>query len=159
MIKLATAMDSRQPSLKAHPWLATLILFTAYTSFSWFLSHATTTLFVWVIVITFTLLQALLLTTLFDGLRRFMQRWLRSDLGYFTLIILGAMSVTIALVWFRIFGYFLVLIAAEVLARLELQNVGFNRVQALAILTVVSFAGLAMGWLISFIHVFRFSFG
>lgn len=150
-------MDSRRPSVKPHPWLAALMLFTAYASFSWFLSHATSTWLAWVVAVAFTLLQALLLTTLFDGFRRFMRRWLRSDVGYFTLIMLGAMSVTVILVWFKIFGYFLVLVAAEVLARLELQNAGFNRVQALGILTVVSFTGLAAGWLISFNPIFRFS--
>ena len=150
-------MDSRRPSVKAHPWLAALMLFAAYTSFSWFLSHATSTRLAWVVAVIFALLQALLLTTLFDGFRAFMRRWLRSDVGYFTLIMLGAMSVTVILVWFKIFGYFLVLVAAEVLARLELQNAGFNRVQALGILTVVSFTGLAAGWLISFSPLFRFS--
>lgn len=58
----------------------------------------------------------------------------------------GSMSVTAALVWFKMFGYVLVLISAEILARLDLQNARLNRWQALAVLTLVSVAGLAVGW-------------
>lgn len=132
--------------MKQFPWLSLAILFAAYTTFSWFLTHTTVSWLSWAIVLTFTLLQALLLTTLFDGLRRFLDRWLKSDVGYFTLIMMGSLSLTAALVWFKVFGYFLVLVAAEVLARLDLQDRRFNRVQSLFVLTIVSLAGLAAGW-------------
>ncbi len=84
-----------------------------------------------------------------------MRRWLRSDLGYFTLIMICALSFTVALVWFKTFGYFLVLISAEVLARLDLRNSGFNRVQSLFVLTLFSLAGLATGWAASHSGLFR----
>jgi hypothetical protein len=132
--------------VKKLPWLSLALLFAAYTTFSWFLIHATATPLVWVLVLLFTVIQALLLTTLFDGFRRFMRNWLRSDLGYFTLIMFSALGFTGALVWFRTFGYFLVLVTAEILARLDLQNAGFTRLQALFLLTLFSVAGLAMGW-------------
>lgn len=100
----------------------------------------------WGIVLALTLFQALLLTTLFERLRILAGRWLRSDVGYFTLIILISLGVTIALVWFRTFGYFLVIITAEILVRLDLQDAEFNRFQALIILTFFSLSGLAAGW-------------
>lgn len=59
---------------------------------------------------------------------------------------LGSLGVTAALVWFKMFGYVLVLISAEILARLDLQNAKLNRWQSLAVLTLVSIAGLAVGW-------------
>ncbi|HEY9664286.1 MAG TPA: hypothetical protein V6C65_38065 [Allocoleopsis sp.] len=131
------------------PWVSLIILFAAYSTFSWFLTHANVTWLAWGLVLAFTLLQALLLTTLFDGVKLMIGRWLKSDVGYFTLIIVVSLSVTIALVWFKIFGYFLVLVAAEILVRLDLQNSGFNRLQALLILSFFSLCGLAVGWLAS----------
>ncbi len=59
---------------------------------------------------------------------------------------LGSMGVTAALVWFKMFGYVLVLVSAEILARLDLQNAHLNRWQSLIVLTLVSVAGLAVGW-------------
>jgi hypothetical protein len=140
--------------VKKVPWLSLSILFSAYATFSWFLTHwfathvdeALAEWAVWALVLLFTLLQALLLTTLFDDVKQFFRRWLKSDVGYFSLIILGSMGVTAALVWFKMFGYFLVLVSAEILARLDLQNAKLNRWQSLIILSLVSIAGLAVGW-------------
>lgn len=137
------------------PWFSLALMFIAYTSFSWFVSHTTLPWIAWGLAIAFTLLQSLLLTTLFARTRLFARRWLQSDFGYFTLILAGAISVTFALVWFRVFGYCLVVLSAEILARLDLQNLGFNRVQSLVVLTIVSFTGLIVGWLVSLSPFFR----
>jgi hypothetical protein len=141
--------------MKKVPWLSLSILFSAYATFSWFLTHwfsqnLRTAWFgewaVWAFVLFCTLMQALLLTTLFDGVKRFFRRWLKSDVGYFSLIIIGALSVTAAMVWFKMFGYFLVLVSSEILARLDLQNAKLNRWQSLGVLTAISIMGLAAGW-------------
>ena len=136
------------------PWLSLAILFAAYTTFSSFLTYATVTWLAWGIVLAFTLLQALLLTTLFDGLKILLGRWLKSDVGYFVLIMVFSLGVTVVFLWFRVFGYILVLIASEVLVRLDLQNAGFNRVQSLIILSFFSLGGLALGWVVSFHPIF-----
>ncbi|PSB56337.1 hypothetical protein C7B61_20650 [filamentous cyanobacterium CCP1] len=136
------------------PWLSLAILFAAYTTFSSFLTYATVTWLAWGIVLVFTLLQALLLTTLFDGLKILLGRWLKSDVGYFVLIMVFSLGVTVVFLWFRVFGYILVLIASEVLVRLDLQNAGFNRVQSLIILSFFSLGGLALGWVVSFHPIF-----
>ncbi|WP_416670876.1 hypothetical protein [Egbenema bharatensis] len=139
-------MDINTLLVRKLPWLSLTVLFAAYTTFSAFLTHETVTWLAWVIVLAFTVFQALLLTTLFDGLKMLLARWLKSDVGYFTLIMLFSLGVTIVFLWFRVFGYILVLIASEVLARLDLQNAGFNRFQALIILSIFSLTGLAVGW-------------
>lgn len=145
--------------MKKVPWLSLGILFSAYATFSWFLTHWVVSRVnteqavwtVWAIVVFCTLLQALLLTTLFDGVKFFFRKWLKSDIGYFSIIMLGSLSVTAALVWFKLFGYVLVLVSAEILARLDLQNAKLNRWQSLAVLTLVSVAGLAVGWSVKLI--------
>ncbi len=127
------------------PWLSLLLLLAAYSIFSWFLIQTTGAL-AWLLVGTVASLQALLLTTWFNGLKRFAHLWLSSDLGYFTLILILAISSTMALVWFKTFGHFLVLVSAELLARLDLQNAGYSRWQTLLMLMFVACLGLGLGW-------------
>jgi hypothetical protein len=134
-----------QRSVQKIPWLSLLLLLAAYSIFSWFLIRSVGTL-AWLLVAVVAVLQALFLTTWLDGLKRFARIWLRSDVGYFTLILILAIGSTMALVWFRTFGYCLVLVSAELLARLDLQNAGYSRWQALVILMLVSWLGLGLGW-------------
>lgn len=132
--------------MKRLPWISLGLLLTAYSTFSWFLYRSTVTWVVWLAALVLALLQAMLLTAFSDGIKGLLSSWLKSDAGYFTTVIVSAFFIAVAFVWINIFGYILVLLAAEMLARLDLQNAGFNRVQALIVLTVVSLCGLAVGW-------------
>ncbi len=129
--------------------LSSLLLLLAYSSFSWFLSHQALGPVAWAVAIAFTLAQALLLTIQADRSQLALNGWLQSDLGYFSLVIIGAIFIAFAFVWARIFGYVLVVFAAEILVRLDLQLMGFNRAQSLVILMLVSFGGLSVGWVAS----------
>jgi hypothetical protein len=136
----------KQASQRSLPWLSLLLLLTAYSTFSWFLYKSLdVTWVVWLLVLSLTLLEALLLTTLSKGLRLFVRSWLTSDVGYFASIIFMAMFVVFALVWVKVFSYVLVVVCAELLARLELQSAAFKRWQSFWILTGVSITGLALG--------------
>jgi hypothetical protein len=144
----------RKPRL---PRLSLLLLLLAYATFSWFFTHAfapaltfsTAAYLAWGLVLAFTLLQALLLTTLLRGLKRLIARWLRSDAGYFVLILVFSMSVILAFIWNEVAIYFVLLSAAELLARLDLERARVSRLQALLILTLISMTGLAIGLLVS----------
>ncbi|TVQ23815.1 MAG: hypothetical protein EA367_02080 [Leptolyngbya sp. DLM2.Bin15] len=127
------------------PWLALGLLLLAYTTFSWFLYAAHVTWLAWAAVLMFTLAEALLLTTFSKGVRSLVRSWLASDVGYFTTIICAAFLVVIALVWVRVFSYVVMVLAAELLARLELQQWQKGRWQSFVILSLVSFAGLGLG--------------
>ena len=131
------------------PWLSLSLLFASYSTFSWFLNKATVSWLVWAVVIAFALFQSLLLTTFADGLKSVIDSWLQSDLGYFTSVIIGAFLLALALVWTNILGYILVLVASEMLARLDLQNMGCNRLQSLLLLTGISLLGLLLGQVVS----------
>jgi len=122
------------------------LLLVAYIVFSWFLYRITAPRLVWVLVALFALFQALLLTTFSNGFRRFLKSWLESDLGYFSVVIVSAFSLSLALVWYHVFEYFLLVAAAEMLARLDLQHAGLNQWKALFFLTFTSALGLAVGW-------------
>lgn len=82
------------------------------------------------------------------GLRAAVRGWLKSDIGYFSVVLLGAFSIALILVWFHVFEYILLVLAAELLARLDLQTAGLNRWEALLVLLTVSLSGLAIGWII-----------
>ncbi len=123
------------------------MLLTAYGTFSWFLYQSTAPWSVWVGMAVFALIQALLLTALSRGLRSAIRGWLKSDIGYFSVVLIGAFSIALILVWFHIFEYIILVVAAEVLARFDLQTAGLNRWQSLAVLTIVSLLGLSIGWI------------
>lgn len=128
------------------PCLSLFLLLASYGTFSWFLYRSTVTWVVWLAVLVLALLQALLLTALATDFKSFLSGWLKSDTGYFVSIIVAACFVAVIFVWIQVFGYILMLLAAEMLARLDLQNLGYTRFQSLAILTVVSLLGLWVGW-------------
>lgn len=136
-------------STKSFPWISLSLLFASYSTFSWFLYNATVNWLIWALVIVLSLFEALLLTTFTDGLKSIIDSWLQSDLGYFTSVIIGALLLAVALVWINLFGYVLVLLASEMLARLDLQNFGCNRFQSLLVLTGISLLGLFLGQSIS----------
>jgi hypothetical protein len=132
--------------VKKFPVVSLLLLLAAYGTFSWFLYQSTAPWIVWVVVTTVALTEALLLTTLSQGLRAAIRKWLKSDIGYFSIVLIGAFSIALVLVWHHIFEYIFLILAAEILARLDLQMAGLNRWQSLAVLSIVSLLGLAIGW-------------
>ncbi len=134
-----------------NPVFSTILLLVTYIMLSWFLYQTTAPWLVWVLALVFAIVQASLLTTLSEGLRRFISNWLKSDIGYFSIIALGAFSITIILVWFHVFEYFLMVVGAELLARLDLQNAGLNRWQSLGVLTITSIVGLSAGLIVSYL--------
>ncbi|MBD1914128.1 MULTISPECIES: hypothetical protein [unclassified Leptolyngbya] len=139
-------MASSRPSPVRSLLTSMVLLMSAYSVLSWFLYRITAPRFVWILVAVFALFQALLLTTFSRGFRTFLKNWLESDLGYFSVVMVAAFSVTLALMWYHVFEYFVLVAAAEVLARLDLQNAGLNQWQALLFMTLTSALGLAVGW-------------
>lgn len=135
--------------MKRTPWLSLNLLLVAYGCFSWFLYQSTAPWIVWLALFIFALVQALLFTTFSEGFKDFISDWLRSDIGYFSVIALGAFSVTLILMWLHAFEYVAMVLGAEILARLDLQTIGCNKWQSLALLTSVSVLGLLIGGVVS----------
>lgn len=97
-------------------------------------------------MIGFAIFQATLLTTFSQGFRTFVTKWLKSDIGYFSSVLIGAISIAFILVWYHTFEYALVVIGSEILSRIDLQSSGFNQWQTLGILFFVSFLGVVASW-------------
>jgi hypothetical protein len=130
-------------------WLSLSLLLAAYTTLGYFLSSWTVPWVVWLFVMAFALVQAILLTSVSKDFRTSMGNWIGSDIGHLMAISAGALSVTVVLVWFHIFQYILMIGSTEILARVELHFYGLNRPQSLGVLTGTSLLGLGLGWTVS----------
>jgi len=76
----------------------------------------------------------------------FISRWFQSDtVAMMTLFMIAGLAAVI-LYWLHIFLQVLTILAVDILARIDIQYAGLTGVQAFWILTLVSLAGLILGW-------------
>ncbi len=138
----------RKSALRRFPWRSAFLLLLAYTVFGKFLCTFVHPQLVWPFAIAWGLLLAVLFMDPLTGIRSFLTRWFQSDTVAFTTLIMAAALVSILLNWLKVFLPVIVIIAAEALARLDIQNADFNNGQAFWILTAISLLGLGTGWAI-----------
>ena len=79
----------------------------------------------------------------------FVNRWFRSDTVAFTGIFLLAALAAFMLYWLHVFTQILTILAAETLARIDLQTRDVNGMQSFWLLTTVCLIGLGFGWSIN----------
>ncbi len=77
---------------------------------------------------------------------RFISRWFKSDTVAFLAIFCMAALAAVILYWLHVALQILTILAAEALARIEIQMSGSSGLQAFWILTLVSLLGLSIGW-------------
>lgn len=82
-----------------------------------------------------------------QSFNRFVTRWFRSDTVAFGTIFIIASMAAIILFWLHVFLQILTILAADVLARIDIQVAGLSGMQAFWILVSVSLTGLSLGWL------------
>jgi hypothetical protein len=76
----------------------------------------------------------------------FVNRWFQSDTVAFTAIFLFAATAAVVLYWLHVFTQILTILAAETLARIDLQTRNINGMQSFWLLTTVCLVGLGVGW-------------
>lgn len=81
--------------------------------------------------------------------QKVLAQWFRSDTVAFASLLAVAAFASILLNWFKIFLPIIMVLAAEALVRLDLQTAEYTQTQALAILVVVAWLGLAVGWAVT----------
>ncbi|MEX0268213.1 hypothetical protein AB3R30_03645 [Leptolyngbyaceae cyanobacterium UHCC 1019] len=79
----------------------------------------------------------------------FVTRWFNSDTVAFTTIFLFAGLAAVVLYWLHVFTQILTILAAETLARIDLQTRSVNGIQSFWLLTTVCLIGLGFGWIIN----------
>jgi uncharacterized protein YacL len=97
----------------------------------------------WGIIV--VLLIALLLSDPISLITISLGSWLQSDIKAFLSIFLGAFAFTLIFQWFSYLIKFLVLVAAALLLRLDLQQAGVNKWLSILIMAVSSLLGFTGG--------------
>nr|WP_238718421.1 hypothetical protein [Petrachloros mirabilis] len=137
---------SRQIYGKTAPWVGIACLGLAYGLLGWHLSayHILWSAGAWGLGI------FVIYTLLWSGRiwGRMLQMGPRSVV---TMLVLSAV-ITMAVAASAVFVMLALLLAAKLLARLELQVAGYNRWATLIILVLISFCGLSSGWVIGYLY-------
>lgn len=132
--------------VRRFPWLSASLLFFAYAIFS---KLIITTSYLWSSILSAAMLGVVLAIILMHPLtssQKMLKKWFRSDtVAFLTLLTIAAFA-SILLTWFKIFVPIIMVLCAEALVRIDLQTAEFNQFQALAVLVIVAWMGLGLGW-------------
>ncbi len=122
------------------------LLFVAYTIFG---KSIISTAHLWTTLASAAGLGVVLALILMHPLtssQKMLARWFRSDTVAFGSLVCMAAFASILLNWLKIFLPIIMVLSAESLVRLDLQTAEYNQFQALAILIVIAWLGLGLGW-------------
>ena len=153
--------------LKKLPWLSLILLLITYSLFGWFLSESRVSWTIWIteqgkgmgwlleeeivsgmihlLGVAFVLLITTALTAPITLMTIFVGSGLKSDKRAFISVLAWAFAVVLMICWIDYFARLLVLLCAGLLARLDIQNAGYNDWVAFVILAFISLIGFAFG--------------
>ncbi|MEL6159142.1 MAG: hypothetical protein AAFQ40_03385 [Cyanobacteria bacterium J06623_5] len=130
------------------PWVSAGLLLLANTAFGSFLhSRETTSLLTWAIAAAYVILECSVLSIFWQPVRNFILKGFKSDMGYAVMVVAIASFAVVLVTWVQIFGYFLVMLAAALLLRIDLFTRRIGTVPSFMALLVISFLGVALSWL------------
>ncbi len=129
--------------MKKLPWLSSLLLLLAFMGFGAFLHSRHSPDFIWWLALGYAVLESALLTIIWRPLRNFFLMGFKSDLGYTVMALMLASLAVVIVSWIQIFIYFLVMLAAALLLRVELliRDVG----NSFAFVTILSLSLIGLG--------------
>lgn len=149
--------------LKKIPWLSLGILIITYGLCGWIYASWSISLidqgklFYWVLeenLITIllyglgtcgVLLTALVFTAPVALMKVSIGTWIKSDVGAFMSIILGAMAFALIVQWLNLFAKIFVLLASAMLVRLDLRNLGLSTGASLLTIGCFCLSGFGSG--------------
>lgn len=101
------------------------------------------------LAIAWILLSSMAFISPLTSFSSFVSRWFTSDtVAFLTIVTLAGMAAVI-LYWLHVFLQILTILAADALARIDMQAAGMSGIQAFWILFLVSLTGLVTGWLLN----------
>ncbi len=127
------------------PFLSFFLLLLAFFTFGWFLFRSGSPPFIWGLAAGFGVFEAAIFTFLWQPTQNFFLRRIQTDAGYTITILSLASLAVVAVVWIHVTAYFLVLISALLLARLDTIMLRMHIVSAFISLWITSWVGLALG--------------
>jgi len=131
----------------AFPWLSPLLLLLANLAFGMFLHRSEISEVLWVGAIAYIILECGVLSVFWQPFRDFILQGFQSDVGYTITAVIGASFAVVLAVWANISSYFLVMLAAGLLLRVDLFTRRVGARLTFAVLVAMSAAGLALSWL------------
>ncbi|MBR8827995.1 MAG: hypothetical protein DSM107014_08860 [Gomphosphaeria aponina SAG 52.96 = DSM 107014] len=156
-----------ESQIKTIPWISLILLFLTYCVFGWILSQSNADLTIWVleqgealgwelqaemISVIIQILETVLILTLTIALTTpgalltfFFGSWLDSDVKGFMSVLIWTFAFVLMVCWLKYFIRLLVILAAVILARLELQLAGYQDWQISTILAVICLTGFGIG--------------
>ncbi|MBE9066570.1 hypothetical protein IQ260_07885 [Leptolyngbya cf. ectocarpi LEGE 11479] len=142
--------------MKKLPWLSSLLLLLAYMGFGAFLHARHSSDFIWWLALGHAVLEAALLTILWKPLRNFFLLGFQSDVGYTIMALVTASLAVVVVSWIQIFVYFLVMLAAALLLRVELLIRDVGNSLAFVTILVLSLMGLGLSRLTTELAIYSF---
>ncbi len=133
---------------KKLPWLSLMLLLLTFISLGWVLAEASASQFTWLLVAIATLVLAASLSSPWAKIADYSVNLFTSNLKSFLVTVAAAFLFFLILARFRLFLDILVIIAASMLVRIDLQTTGFTEVQTFCFLAAFSLAGFGLGVLI-----------
>lgn len=127
--------------------LSVVLLILANAVFGLFLHEEHNSLSSWVLAVIFIMFQCGCLTVGWRPFRNFMLLGFKSDIGYSLMALAGASLAVVIVAWIQITAYFMMMLSALLLLRIQLYTNRTGSVLAFLILMLVSFAGLGLSWL------------
>lgn len=135
--------------VRKFPWLSASLLLIAYAIFS---KLIITTSHLWSSIISAAILGvflALMLMSPLTNSEKILIKWFRSDtIAFLSLLMLAAFA-SILLNWFKIFVPVIMVLCSEALVRIDLQTAEFSYFASLAVLIIVTWMGLGLGWVMA----------
>ena len=128
--------------MKKLPWLSSMLLLLAFMGFGAFLHSRHSSDFLWWLALGYAFLESALLTIVWKPMRNVFLLGFQSDFGYTVMALVMASLAVVVVSWIQIFGYFLVMLAAALLLRVELLIRDIGNSSAFAILLLLSVMGL-----------------
>ena len=128
--------------MKKLPWLSSMLLLLAFMGFGAFLHSRHSSDFLWWLALGYAFLESALLTIVWKPMRNVFLLGFQSDLGYTVMALVIASLAVVVVSWIQIFGYFLVMLAAALLLRVELLIRDIGNSSAFVILLLLSAMGL-----------------
>ncbi|MBU6229599.1 MAG: hypothetical protein KGQ93_07880 [Cyanobacteria bacterium REEB459] len=129
------------------PWLSWLLLVLAYAAYGNFLHTVKADPLDWGFNLAMAILVAGLAAFFWSLCRQVIVLGFRSDWGYFLLALLVAFLAITVVSQFRLFAYWLMLLAVALLARVDMMVARFKDIVIFFCLVLLSVAGLAISWL------------
>ncbi len=147
MMQPPPSIRRRYPFVRL-PLLSTLLLMLANLAYGFFLhDNYGQSYFVWGIAIVYSVIECSALSIAWRPTRDFILLGFKSDVGYSLMALAAASFAVVLLAWIRISSYFLGMIAAALLLRIQLYTRRGGAVISFLIMLSVSFLGLALSWI------------